>query len=592
MSESKTEAFETFEFDLPPIRGFPELRWAGKRPFTSTQYFPAQKKEAYGDPRDGWWNRLYWGDNLQVMSHMLREFRGKVDLIYIDPPFDSSAEYKKKIKLLGKQTSNDVSAFEEKQYSDIWTNDEFLQFLYERIVLCRELLSDKGTIYVHCDQERHHFFRMIMDEVFLPSNFLNDLIWDYRRWPTPSREYQKMHDNIIVYARRKGQHTFNKKYMARSEETEKRWKGKSIVAAHSDDGERVPSDYGAEESKGSPLNCVWQFPIVAPSGNERTGYPTQKPRALLRRIVEVSSDPGDLVFDCFMGSGTTQEVSLALGRRVVGADINLGSLETTTKRLMKFVTDGKRAQTDLFDDLDDETFGKIYSGFEVYNVNNYDLFRNPVEAKELIKDAMELQPLPSDSIFDGQRDQHLVKIMPVNRIATRQDLNEVINGLDFKAFERREADAPSKPVERIRLVCMGHEPDLAAELQKAAKPFDIEVLVTDLIRDKAHLHFKRASEARLAIEGGHMIVTKFFPMNLLQKLSMEAAAVDDWRQLVESIKVDWNYDGAVLTPAIVDAPEKDGLVAGRYPVPADAATIRVKITDLLSESWEGDIENG
>ena len=112
MSKDNPEAFETFEFDLPPIRGFPELRWAGKRPFKSTQYFPAQKKESYGDPTDGWWNRLYWGDNLQVMSHLLREFRGQVDLVYIDPPFDSKADYKKKIKLKSGKYTNDSSVFE------------------------------------------------------------------------------------------------------------------------------------------------------------------------------------------------------------------------------------------------------------------------------------------------------------------------------------------------------------------------------------------------------------------------------------------------------------------------------------------------
>jgi len=191
-----------------------------------------------------------------------------------------------------------------------------------------------------------------------------------------------------------------------------------------------------------------------------------------------------------------------------------------------------------------------------------------------------------------QREGCLVKIMPVNRIATRQDQNEVINGLDLRAFERRQAEAPNKPVERIHLVCMRHEPDLGPALQKEAKPFDIEVMVTDLIRDEARLHFKKASDARLAIENGELVIKGFYPMNLLQKLSLESDAVEDWRQLVESVKVDFHYDGAVLTPAIVDAPGKEELIAGRYAIPADAATIRVKITDLLSESWEGDIENG
>ena len=280
---------------------------------------------------------------------------------------------------------------------------------------------------------------------------------------------------------------------------------------------------------------------------------------------------------------------MKLGRRFIGADINLGSIETTIQRLNKRREDIEAGQLEL---LEEHQVERHYTGFEVYNVNNYDIFRNPVEAKELIKEAMELQPLPTSSVFDGQREQFLVKIMPVNRIATRQDLNEVIAGMDFKAYERRRSEAPSKAVDRIMLVCMGHEPDIGERLKLAAKPFSIEVEVVDLIRDKANLHFKRQSDAKLVIKDGHLEVAGFYPLNLLQKLSMDTDAVEDWRQLVETIKVDWNYDGAVLSPELIDAPDKDELVSGRYPIPEDASTIRVKITDLLSESWEGEIENG
>jgi hypothetical protein len=113
----------TFEFkERPTIKGFPELRWTGKRPYRSTQYYPAQLRERYGEERDGWINRIYWGDNLQVMSHLLKEFRGQVDLIYIDPPFDSKADYKKKITLRGQTVTSDSSSFEEKQYGDIWSS--------------------------------------------------------------------------------------------------------------------------------------------------------------------------------------------------------------------------------------------------------------------------------------------------------------------------------------------------------------------------------------------------------------------------------------------------------------------------------------
>ena len=344
--------------------------------------------------------------------------------------------------------------------------------------------------------------------------------------------------------------------------------------------------------KGQKLQDIWtDINPVNPVAKERLGYPTQKPEALLERIITMCCPPAGIVFDGFMGSGTTQAVAVKLGRRFIGADINLGAIETSIKRLNGLRRDLETGATDLFADADESKPSKFYTGFEVYNVNNYDLFRNPVEAKELIREAMELQPLAAGSVFDGQREDHLVKIMPVNRIATRADLNEVINGLDFKAFEARAAKAPNKPVERIHLVCMGHEPDLGPELVKAAKPFDIEVIVTDLIRDKSHLHFKRSSDAHLKIEDGHLVIAGFYPMNLLQKLSVEADAIEDWRQLVETVKVDWNYDGAVLTPAIVDAPEGEELVAGRYLISEDASTIRVKITDLLSESWEGEIEN-
>ncbi len=643
MTKEKQEVFETFEFDLPPIRGFPELRWAGKRPFRSTQYYPAQKKEAYGDPTDGWWNRIYWGENLQVMSHLLREFRGKVDLIYVDPPFDSGADYKRSIRMKGALAQNDPTAFEEKQYADIWTNDTYIQFMYERITLLRELLSEDGTLYLHCDYHKSHYLRILLDENFGPPSFCNEIIWQRTNSHTPGDRYGPIHDTILMYTKTKDwkyndlRLPYREDYLesffdsvdesgrpyARFPLTAKgtrngesgmpfrgiditakglHWKYKVSKLEELDEKGKLhwPKKEGGmpriimykEDLPGMPIQDIWtDLRAIHNTSSERLDYPTQKPEALLERIIGSSSNPGDVIFDSFMGSGTTQAVAMKMGRRFIGADINLGAIETTIKRLNVVRLDLEARSSDLFADGEKAPPSKFYTGFEVYNVNNYDLFRNPVEAKELIKEAMELQPLSTGSVFDGQREECLVKIMPVNRIATRADLNEVINGLDFKAFEARAAKAPNKPVERIHLVCMGHEPDLGPELEKAAKPFDIEVIVTDLIRDKAHLHFKRASDARLKIENGHLVIAGFYPMNLLQKLSMEADAVEDWRQLVESIKIDWNYDGAVLTPAIVDAPEGEGLVTGRYPIPVDASTIRVKITDLLSESWEGEIES-
>ena len=168
----------TFDFDTrPTIKGFPELRWTGKRPYTSTQYYPAQLKEKYGSEVNGWINKIFWGDNLQVMSHMLKNLRGAIDLIYIDPPFDSKAQYKKTIKIKSMDVSNDMMSFEEIQYNDIWTNDAYLQFLYERLILMRELLCDTGSIWVHCDQSKGHYIKVLMDEIFGQDNFVNQITW-------------------------------------------------------------------------------------------------------------------------------------------------------------------------------------------------------------------------------------------------------------------------------------------------------------------------------------------------------------------------------------------------------------------------------
>ena len=174
--ESPLDSVEEYRFEREPIKGQPELRWTGKRPFTTTQYYPAQLRETYGQPVDGWLNRIYWGDNLQVMSHLLKEFRGKVRLVYIDPPFDSKADYKKRISIKGDTASNDYGVFEEKQYTDIWTNDDYLQYMYERLILIRELLSDVGSIYLQCDQRRGHYLQCLMDEIFGNQNLHNEII--------------------------------------------------------------------------------------------------------------------------------------------------------------------------------------------------------------------------------------------------------------------------------------------------------------------------------------------------------------------------------------------------------------------------------
>jgi site-specific DNA-methyltransferase (adenine-specific)/adenine-specific DNA-methyltransferase len=310
-------------------------------------------------------------------------------------------------------------------------------------------------------------------------------------------------------------------------------------------------------------------------------YPTQKPVELLERIVRASTNPGDLVLDCFSGSGTTAVAAINSGRRFVGGDINLGAVNLTVQRVSAAIST-----------IDSVKNSSPSRGFAVYNVNHYDIFRNPVQAKELLIEALEVQKLEFSTVFDGEKDGRMVKIMPVNRIATRADLNELIAGFDYKSWERKQNERPNRLVEKITLVCMGHEPDLAAQLELVAKPFKIDVEVVDILRDKANLEFKRDSQAKVCIKNGELVIEKFYPMNLLQKLSLQKESVEEWKELVESVLIDWNYDGAVLQPAVVDIPDKNEMVKGAYTVPSDAGTIRVKITDMLSESWEGSVSNG
>ena len=580
------ETVETYQFD--PIQGYPMLNWKGKRPFESTQYYPAQLKETYGEEVEGWTNKIYWGDNLQVMSHLLKTHRGQINLIYIDPPFDSKADYKKRIALKGKKVENDRTAFEEKQYTDIWTNDEYLQFMYERLIMMRELLSEKGSLYLHCDCHKNHHLRLILDEVFGKDNFVNEVIWKYKWASTVKKKFSQKHDTIFWYAKNAENWIFNLDEM-REPYTEEQLKGYK----KDEDGYYTLDSSGKKwyaHPKGQLPSDLFEIGIISRKAKERQKFPTQKPEALLKRIIKASSNPGDLVFDCFMGSGTTQAVAMKLGRLFIGADINLGAVETTTKRLTHLATEiQENAETLIKSKVGGGTTPLCYTGFEVYNVNHYDVFRNPVEAKALLIEALEIQPLSTGGIYDGEKDGRMVKIMPIDRIATRADLDELVKGFDYRAFQSREEQRPTAPVEKLLLVCMGHEPDLAAVLQSEVS-FKLDIEAMDILRDKSELEFKRESEARIVRSNGHLIIERFYPMNLLQKLSLMKENVEDWRELVESVKVDFNYDGAVLSPSLTDLPEDDEFVKGTYPIPEDTGTIRVKITDLLSESLEVTVE--
>lgn len=616
---------EIFEFEQN--EGYPMLSWTGKRPFTFVRFCPAQLKERYGSEKNGWFNKIFWGDNLQVMSYLLKEYRGKIDLIYIDPPFDSKADYKKKIRVKNDAASDTgQSSFQEKQYGDIWTNDEYLQFMYERLILLRELLSEKGAVYIHCDHRKIAHIKLLCDEIFGQDNFLNLITWR-RQIPRGRKIYAKYYsfsaDYLLIYGKDFSKTTWNRQTYTRYitlEEAEKKYsKDDAGFFRTSDPGSysfeslcklykegrlyapkngEVIIDYDKRQvyaSKGGKIavkyyrgqvddkvaeevtiDNIWDdIPGMGVVSSEFLEYPTQKPEKLLERIINASTDPGDLVFDCFMGSGTTQAAAMKLGRRFIGADINLGAVQTAIKRLLAAAKELISSEKDV-----------KYTGFEVYNVNSFDLFRNPMEARDLLITALGMAPFPQSGVWDGELDGRMVKIMPVNRIASETDLKELLANLPYKTYEKRREENPDQPVERITIVCMGHEPGLQNKLERELAEYKTDIQIVDILGDKNNLHLKKDSEAKIICENGKLVIRAFYPMNLLQKLSLRKEHIEDWRQFVDSIMIDWNYDGAVMQPVVTDIPGKNELVRGIYDIPEDAGTIKVKITDLLSESLE------
>jgi site-specific DNA-methyltransferase (adenine-specific)/adenine-specific DNA-methyltransferase len=466
---------EFFKINTPPSKAnCPELQWPGKRPFTGTEYYSVCRRESYGKPDGTWMNRIYLGDNLYVMENLLGEFRGKIDLIIIDPPFNTGLNYKKKTAVKGRLT--DTRLIKEKQYTDIWPDNEYLQFMYDRLALMRELLSDTGSIYLHCDWHTNHYLRLLMDEIFGPENFRNEIAWCYLvNQGHFANKYPPRHDTILFYAKTAVNY-FNGEAvrMEASAATVKRW------GAYANDRGEVPyakltpgmkKAAGKKEKPyllrgGIQVDWIAAIPgINSGNSNESTGYPTQKPEKLIETFIKASSKPGGLVLDCFMGSGTTAAAAMKLGRRFIGADKHPGAVQTAVKRLLKAAEKNSRPGGH-----------SPYTGFELFT-------------------------------------------------------------------------------------CIDTEPP------------------------DPH------SKADIVISKNKLAINNFCPGKLLQKLNRKKPANNaEWQTLVDSVMIDFNYDGEIFRPLVIDIPEKDKPVKGIYDIPENAAAIRIKITDLLSESLEIQIE--
>jgi len=284
-------------------------------------------------------NRLIWGDNLLAMQALLSQgYEGKIDLIYIDPPFWSGEDYYANFYIGDTEFTKEPSVIERLAYKDIWSGgiDSFLDMLYPRLQLMKRLLSENGSIFVHLDWHIGHYVKIMMDEIFGKDNFLNEIIWSYRRWPAKSKNFQKMHDNIYYYSKNANNkdRVFNVLYEPLAESTLKADGGLKIKNIVDENGKRIRGEKSGEESPGTPQRDVFDISFISATGSERTGFGTQKPEALLEKIIYAASNKNDLVADFFMGSGTTIATADKLGRKWIGCDFSKTAIQMARNRLV------------------------------------------------------------------------------------------------------------------------------------------------------------------------------------------------------------------------------------------------------------------
>lgn len=368
VSEGKKEVERIFE----------RLESANKITLQTNEYVlpVAKDKNLFtGEYKDineqNWFNRLCYGDNLMVMQALLNgdkatglpSMRGKIDLIYIDPPFDSKADYRTKITLPSGDLDLNPTVVEQFAYSDMWKDGtvSYLRALYPRLCLMRELLSEKGSIYVHLDWHVSHYVKVLMDSVFGKENFNNEIIWkrdSMRGAKAVSNQYGRNHD-IILYYSKGSEYTYNREYIPYSKDyIEKMFRGvdergryriepkgtrsEASMRELEQQGRVVKTKTGSigikfylEEMKGIALDDLWSdISNVQGGSGEKLGYATQKPEALLERIIKVSSNENSIVADFYAGSGTTGAVSEKLGRRWIMSDLGKPANMIMRKRLI------------------------------------------------------------------------------------------------------------------------------------------------------------------------------------------------------------------------------------------------------------------
>jgi DNA modification methylase len=275
---------------------------------------------------------LIEGDNRCALQCLVAEGT-RVELAYLDPPFFTQRVHQR-VKRSRNERTGRMTRSHHDAFDDRWPDlASYLSALRERLALIRALLSDDGSVVIHVDPSTSHYIKVMCDELFGVSAFASEIIWRYRRWPAKTPNFQRVHDVLLRYQRNPdAKPRFQQLYEPLAASTLKTWGDKKQLADF-ENGQRIRSTKTSERSPGAPLGDVWDIGVIAPVAKERTGYPTQKPKALLRRVIEACSYEGDTVLDPYVGSGTTLDVAAELGRRAIGIDQSREAIEVTRARL-------------------------------------------------------------------------------------------------------------------------------------------------------------------------------------------------------------------------------------------------------------------
>jgi adenine-specific DNA-methyltransferase len=452
------------------------LFWNGRKeditnialPFHSIEHIDEPRKEKdkaqtslfetdyRGRQLKGWTNKLIWGDNKLILSSLANgpikdeiEKEGGLKLIYIDPPFAVGADFGFDVKIGDESVEKKQSIIEEIAYRDTWGKgiSSYLTMMYERLKLMHNLLDSDGSIYVHIDWKVSAYMRLLLDDVFGKEYFKNEIVWSYDKWTANSNSFQKNHD-IILYYSKSNKDIFNQQKEITNNLKEKYEKGYSLGGGYGSEGLVVYDEESPKvkeliasgkykvvyaKQEGKPISDVFKIPFINPVANERLDYPTQKPEALLERIIKASSNEGDLIADFFCGSGTTASVAEKLGRKWITTDLGRFSVHTARKRLIG-------VQREL------QETGKNFRAFELLNLGKYerqffmdDLTNGKRKAKEdmyvdLILEAYKAKRIEGHSTLHGSKAGRFVNVGPLDVPVTQNRLMDVFEECRQKLY--------------------------------------------------------------------------------------------------------------------------------------------------------------